>query len=75
MEEEQKGKKSKNPKQVEEIIAEATKLRTKQRKQMQKVKIVENTEDNNEAAEEDDDDEESENEKKEEEVKVFSKGF
>lgn len=65
--------KSKKPHDVEDIIAEATKqLNAKKRKHIQKVKIIENTEDNNDAAEEDDDDE-SEKEKKK--VKVYSKGF
>lgn len=69
VEEDSKDKKSKKPQDVEKIIAEATKLKTKQRKQAQKIILSEDNEENGEA------DEDSETEVKKEVATVTILGI
>ncbi|KAI8128155.1 Protein penguin [Lucilia cuprina] len=68
VEEESKDKKVKKPQDVEKIIAEATKLKTKQRKQAQKIIIKEDKEETAEGEQEED----SDNEEKEEQVSTVN---
>ncbi|XP_037818715.1 protein penguin [Lucilia sericata] len=68
VEEESKDKKVKKPQDVEKIIAEATKLKTKQRKQAQKIIIKEDNEETAEGEQEED----SDNEEKEEQVSTVN---